>query len=56
MMFLYKAPGAKGAMTQTDVPASMFDLSGILYGIAGKSGKTGVYGEDIFSLTCRAQL
>lgn len=51
MMFLYKAPGAKGAMTQTDVPASMFDLSGILYGIAGKSGKTGVYGEDIFSLT-----
>lgn len=51
MMFLYKAPGATGAMTETDVPASMFDLSGILYGIAGKSGKPSAFGEDIFSLT-----
>ena len=51
MMFLYKAPDAHGPVTTSDVPASMFDLSGILYGIAGKSGKVSVYGEDIFSLT-----
>lgn len=51
LMFLYKAPGATGPMTETDVPASMFDLSGILYGLAGKSGKISEYGEDLFSLT-----
>jgi hypothetical protein len=49
-MFLYKAAGARGELTVSHVPASMFDLYTLFYATAGKTAPENQYTMDFLTL------